>query len=187
MTLTLTLTYFWKNLNWLLRGVLVPLGQTPIWFEFFIFFPFLKAQQSPYKWNQAGPYSCRICCLCKIWLMIQGLYAYITLKYSFKNKSSSIGSYYKYFNLYFQIHVCRVALILRDSKVVYSCLRSFKCFKEKKNVYYLNLLKMFWVLLAKFSLPACSIPSMCFIRIKFDWKADFLFHQRLAEWQIRIT
>ena len=30
VALTLTLTYLWKNLNWLPRGVLVPLGQTPI-------------------------------------------------------------------------------------------------------------------------------------------------------------
>ena len=29
MALTLTLTYFWKNLNFLPRGVLVPLGQDP--------------------------------------------------------------------------------------------------------------------------------------------------------------
>ena len=52
------------------------------YFEFFTFFPFLKAQQSPYKWNQAGPFSCRICCFRpKIRLIIQGLpvYAYITL------------------------------------------------------------------------------------------------------------
>ena len=77
-------------------------------------------------------------------------------------------------NLYFQIHVCRVALILHDSKVLYSCLSSFKGFKEKNNVYYLNLLQIFWVLLAKFSLPACSISSVCFIKIKLDWKADFL-------------
>ena len=26
----LTLTYLWEKLNWLPRGVLVPLGQTPI-------------------------------------------------------------------------------------------------------------------------------------------------------------
>ena len=30
VALTLTLTYLWKNMNWLPRGVLVPLGQTPI-------------------------------------------------------------------------------------------------------------------------------------------------------------
>ena len=30
VALTMTLTYFWKNLNWLPRGVLVPLGQTLI-------------------------------------------------------------------------------------------------------------------------------------------------------------
>ena len=104
-----------------------------------------------------------------------GICIYNTLV-QFKNQSYSIDSliFYKYFNLYFQIHVCRVALILHDSKVLYSCLSSFKCFKEKNNVYYLNLLQIFWVLLAKFSLPACSISSVCFIKIKLDWKADFL-------------
>ena len=30
VALTLTLTYLWKNLNWLPRRVLVPFGQTPI-------------------------------------------------------------------------------------------------------------------------------------------------------------
>ena len=43
VALTLTLTYFWKNLNWLPRGVLVPLGQTPI----FLFNLFILALLQP--------------------------------------------------------------------------------------------------------------------------------------------